>query len=74
MTHLVLEDNRRSPAPILDAKIETELRKRKKYNPQIEVRRLARATVGKLPAPKVIVPKNLRKKPKHKKPLTAEDV
>jgi hypothetical protein len=50
------------------------LRKPKKFNPKKEVRRLARLAVGAVPAPKIIVPKKLRKKPKHKKPIEAEDV
>ena len=33
---------------------------------------IARERVGTVPAAKVIVPKNLRKKPKHKKPIEEE--
>jgi hypothetical protein len=43
------------------------MRKVKKFDRKIEVRRLARERVGTVPAPKVIIPKNKRKKPKHKK-------
>jgi hypothetical protein len=50
-----------------------ELRKPKRYNAKKEVRRMARERVGTVPAPKVMVPKNLRKKPKHKKPIDAEE-
>jgi hypothetical protein len=48
------------------------MRKVKRYDTKIEVRRLARERVGAVPAPKVIVPKTQRKKPKHKKPIEAE--
>lgn len=44
----------------------------KKFDRKKEVRRLARERVGTVPAPKVIVPKTKRKKPKHKKPTEAE--
>lgn len=47
-------------------------RKRKRYDPKIEVRRLARERVGVVPAAQVIKPKKQRKKPKHKKPITPE--
>jgi hypothetical protein len=50
------------------------LRKPKKYNAKKEVRGLARERVGIVPAAKVILPKNLRKKPKHKKPMEAEEL
>jgi len=39
-----------------------------KYDVPTEIRRLARERVGAVPAPKTIVPKKQRKKPKHKKP------
>jgi hypothetical protein len=45
----------------------------KKFDQETGVRRLARERVGAPPAPKVIVPKSLRKKPKYKKPLAAEE-
>jgi len=48
------------------------MRKVKKFDRKKEVRRLARERVGNVPAPKVIVPKTQRKKPKHKKPIEAE--
>jgi len=40
----------------------------KAYNVPTEIRRLARERVGAVPAPKLIVPKKQRKKPKHKRP------
>jgi hypothetical protein len=49
------------------------MRKPKRYNMKKAVRALARERVGTVPAPKVMVPKNLRKKPKHKKPIEAEE-
>jgi hypothetical protein len=49
------------------------LRKPKKYNAKKEVRALARERVGTVPSPKIMVPKNLRKKPKHKKAIEAEE-
>jgi hypothetical protein len=36
------------------------------------IRALARERVGTVPSPKIMVPKNLRKK-KHKKPIEAEE-
>jgi hypothetical protein len=42
------------------------------YDVPTEIRRLARERVGSVPAPKLIVPKKQRKKPKHKKPLGEE--
>lgn len=48
-------------------------RKKQIFNFKKEVRKLARERVGTVPASKPIVPKAERKKPKHKKPLTAED-
>jgi hypothetical protein len=47
-------------------------RKPKRFDRRKEVRRLARERVGSVPAPKVIVPKTRRKKPKHKKPVELE--
>jgi hypothetical protein len=38
-----------------------------------KVRRIARNVIGIVPPEKVIVPKNLRKKPKHKKPPNTEE-
>jgi len=49
------------------------MRKPKRYNAKKVVRALARERVGTVPSPKVMVPKNLRKKPKHKKPIEAEE-
>jgi len=49
----------------------------KRYDQKKGVRRLARERVGTVPATQVIVPKALRKKPKHKKTITpyeAEEV
>jgi hypothetical protein len=43
-------------------------KKIKKFDIPTEIRRLARERVGAVPSPKLIVPKNLRKKPKHKRP------
>jgi hypothetical protein len=40
----------------------------KGYHVSTEIRRLARERVGAVPAPKLIVPKKQRKKPKHKRP------
>jgi hypothetical protein len=39
-----------------------------KYDVPTEIRRLARERVGAPPSPKLILPKTLRKKPKHKRP------
>jgi len=49
------------------------MRKPKRYNAKKVVRALARERVGTVPSPKVMVPKNLRKKPKYKKPIDAEE-
>jgi hypothetical protein len=43
-------------------------KKPKKFDIPTEIRRLARERVGSVPSPKLIVPKNQRKKPKHKMP------
>ncbi len=46
------------------------MKKRKKtYDAKKEVRAIARERVGAVKAGRVIKPKTLRKKPKHKKPL-----
>jgi hypothetical protein len=42
--------------------------KRKKYDRDKDVRAIARERVGTVPGVRVIVPKTLRKKPKHKTP------
>ncbi|HTR37460.1 MAG TPA: hypothetical protein VMH80_16255 [Bryobacteraceae bacterium] len=47
--------------------------KKRKFDQKKEVRRLARERVGAVPAPKVIVPKSKRKKPKYKQPIQAEE-
>jgi hypothetical protein len=49
------------------------MRKPRKYSAKKEVRALARDRVGTVPSSKVMVPKNLRKNPKHKKPIEGED-
>ena len=48
--------------------------KKRGFDQKKEVRRLARERVGAVPAPKVILPKSKRKKPKHKQPIQAEDL
>jgi hypothetical protein len=45
-----------------------------KFDMDKEIRKLARERVGKVPAGQAIVPKQLRKKPKYKKPITDEEV
>jgi hypothetical protein len=47
--------------------------KPKKYDVKKAIRAMARERVGTVPAPKVIVPKTQRKRPKHKKPIVADD-
>jgi len=46
--------------------------KPKKYDRDKDVRAIARERVGTVPAAQVMVPKTLRKKPKHKKPPEAD--
>ena len=48
-------------------------KKIKEYDVPTEIRRLARERVGAPPAPKLIVPKKQRKKPKHKRAPGIED-
>jgi hypothetical protein len=48
-------------------------KKPKPYDVPTEIRRLARERVGAPPAPKLIVPKKQRTKPKHKRPLGTDD-
>ena len=48
-------------------------RKPKRFDSKKGVRRLARERVGNVPAPKIIVPKTQRKKPKHKKPVEPDE-
>ena len=45
----------------------------KRFDQEKGVRRLARERVGTPPAAKVIQPKSLRKKPKHKKPVGLDE-
>jgi hypothetical protein len=47
-------------------------RKKKTFDLGKEVKAIARERVGPVPAAKLIVPKSLRKKPKHKKPIEEE--
>jgi hypothetical protein len=47
---------------------------KKKFDVRKEVRKLARERVGRVPASKPIEPKQLRKKPKHKKPISEEEL
>ena len=47
--------------------------KKKRFDQKKGVKRLARERVGTPPPSKPIVPKHLRKKPKHKKELGAEE-
>lgn len=44
-------------------------RKKRKFNVEKEIRKLARERVGMVPASRPILPKVARKKPKHKKLL-----
>jgi hypothetical protein len=48
-------------------------RRKPKFDLKKQVRELARERVGTVPSSRVIVPKPARKKPKHKKPLDAEE-
>ena len=48
-------------------------RKKQIFDFKKEVRKLARDRVGTVPSSKPITPKSERKKPKHKKPLTADE-
>jgi hypothetical protein len=43
-------------------------RKKKAFDLGKEIKAIARERVGRVPASKPIVPKSVRKKPKHKKP------
>jgi hypothetical protein len=47
---------------------------KKKFDVKKEIRKLARERVGVVPPSKPIQPKQLRKKPKHKKPGGEEDL
>ena len=44
-----------------------------KVNVPKEIKAIARERVGNVKPARLIVPKNLRKKPKHKKPAAAEE-
>ena len=48
-------------------------RKKPKFDVKKEIRKLARERVGTVPASRPIIPKLVRKKPKHKKPAEAEE-
>ena len=48
-------------------------RKKQTFNMKKEVRKLARQRVGTVPPARPILPKSLRKKPKHKPSLGHED-
>jgi hypothetical protein len=48
--------------------------RRKTFDVKKEVRKLARERVGQVPPGKEIQPKQLRKKPKYKKPAGEEDL
>ena len=47
-------------------------RKKKSFDLGKEIKAIARERVGTVPASKAILPKSLRKKPKHKKPVEEE--
>jgi hypothetical protein len=47
-------------------------RKKKSFDLGKEIKAIARERVGTVPAAKPILPKSLRKKPKHKKPVGEE--
>jgi hypothetical protein len=48
--------------------------RKRKFDLDKEVRKLARERLGRVPAGQAIVPKQLRKKPKYKKPIGDEEV
>jgi hypothetical protein len=48
--------------------------RKKRFDVRKEVRKLARERIGQVPASKTIEPKQLRKKPKHKKPISEEEL
>jgi hypothetical protein len=48
--------------------------RKKTFDLDKEIRKLARERVGKVPASKPIIPKQLRKKPKYKKPIGDDEV
>jgi hypothetical protein len=47
--------------------------KPKKYDVNKAIRAIARERVGTVPAAKTILPKTQRKRPKHKKPILADE-
>jgi hypothetical protein len=47
--------------------------RKKKFDVNKEVRKLARERVGRVPSSRPIQPKQLRKKPKYKKPAGEEE-
>jgi len=47
-------------------------RRKRKFDRNKEIKALARERVGGVKPARVLVPKTLRKKPKHKRPLDAE--
>jgi hypothetical protein len=47
-------------------------RRKKEFDLGKEVKAIARERVGRVPAARLIEPKSLRKKPKHKKPPGAD--
>jgi hypothetical protein len=47
-------------------------RKKKTFDLGKEVKAIARERVGRVPSAKLIEPKSLRRKPKHKKPIGEE--
>jgi hypothetical protein len=48
-------------------------RRKKKFDQKKEVRAIARERVGTVKPARAIVPKSLRKKPKHKQPVEEEE-
>lgn len=57
------------PSPVVYHKANFMKKRKKTYDAKKEVRAIARERVGAVKAGRVIKPKTLRKKPKHKKPL-----
>jgi len=48
--------------------------RKRKFDLDKEIRKLARERVGQVPASKHIIPKELRKKAKYKKPITDDEL
>lgn len=61
MRHSPVQGVEAGSNPVPRAKSHTMKRKRDKFVAAVEVRAIARERVGKLPAPRVMVPKPLRK-------------